>query len=227
MDNNNKIFKITLLVSLILHGLILFPLPKFQKKQPAVIEPVFFNYLAVNIPQQKTNDIKNLNKSNIEQKKRQIAKKTYRTIKSNKKTQNPVNEIEEKPEQIVKTPVVKPEPKKEIITKESPVLPKKEEDLSKDKYYISYYRLINELLRDAVIYPDDFSEGEIALTFILNADGSLVNVDVLQDTSYNNNSLSETAKQIVKSASPFPPFPKELRQDQLTFNVVFCFRERS
>ncbi|MBU1086162.1 MAG: TonB family protein [Candidatus Omnitrophica bacterium] len=227
MDNNNKIFKITLLVSLCLHALILFPMPKFQKKKPEVIEPVFFNYLAVNIPQPK-NNIKDLNKANIHQKQRKkIAKKTYRTIKSNKKTQKPASKIEENPEPLANTPAVEPEPKKEILTKQSPVLPKKDEDLSKDKYYISYYRLINELLRDSVIYPDDFSEGEIALTFVLNADGSLVNVDVLQDTSYNNNSLRETAKQIVKNASPFPPFPKELRQNQLTFNVVFCFRERS
>ena len=127
----------------------------------------------------------------------------------------------------MKKPKIEVEKKKEIVTKESPELPKKEEDLSKDKYYISYYRLINELLRDSVIYPEDFSEGEIGLTFVLNSDGSLVNVDILQDTSYNNNSLRETAKQIVKNAAPFPPFPKELCQSQLTFNVVFCFRERS
>ncbi|MFH1062389.1 MAG: TonB family protein [Candidatus Omnitrophota bacterium] len=228
MDNKNNIFKITLLVSLVLHALILFPMPKFEKKQNPVIEPVYFNYLAVNIPQHNTNDIKELNKSNIQQEKnKKIAKKTYRTIKSNKSIQKTNNKIKERPEVAEKTPIIEPELKKEILTKSNPVLPKKEEELSKDKYYISYYRLINELLRDSVIYPNDFSEGEIALTFVLNSDGSLENVDVMQDTSYRNNSLRETAKQIVKNASPFPPFPKELRQKQLTFNVVFCFRERS
>ncbi len=228
MDNNNKIFRITLIISLVLHALILFPMPKFQKKKPEVIEPAFFNYLAVNIPQPKASLVKDLNKSNIQpQKRKKIAKKTYRTIKSNKKTRKTANKIKEKIEKVEEIPTIEPEKKREIITKKSPKLPKKEEELSKDKYYISYYRLINELLRDSVIYPEDFSEGEIALTFVLNSDGSLVNVDVLQDTSYNNNSLSETAKLIVKNAAPFPPFPNKLRQNQLTFNVVFCFRERS
>lgn len=228
MDKKNNIFKIALLVSLVLHALILFPIPKFQKNQKQIIEPVFFNYLAVNIPQPKINEIKDLNKADIAQeKKNKIVKKTYRTIKSNKKVQKLINPVEEKPEIVENIPIIDPQPKKEILTKTNPVLPKKEEDLNKDKYYISYYRLINELLRDSVIYPNDFSEGEIGLTFVLNSDGSLENIDIMQDTSYNNNSLRETAKLIVKNASPFPPFPKELSQKQLTFNVVFCFRERS
>jgi TonB family protein len=228
MDKNNKIFQITLLVSLVLHALILFPIPKFKQKESQVIDPVFFNYLAVNIPQPKNIEVKELNKAAIQQEKQnKIVKKTYRTIKSNKKIQKIVNPLEQRPEIVENIPIPDSAPQQEILTKTNPILPKKEEELSKDKYYISYYRLINELLRDSVIYPDDFSEGEIGLTFVLNSDGSLENIDIMQDTSYNNNSLRETAKQIVKNASPFPPFPKELCQKQLTFNVVFCFRERS
>jgi TonB family protein len=228
MDNKNNLFKVTLLISLVLHALILFPIPKFEKKKAQVVEPAFFNYLAVNIPQNKINQVETVNKSNIQQpQKEKIARKIYRTIRSNKSIQKTISEIAEKPAAIEKPALPEPKPKQEITTEKSPIPLEKDADISKDKYYISYYRLINEILRDSVIYPADFSEGEIALTFVLNSDGSLVNVDVLQDTSYNNNSLRETAKQIVKNASPFPPFPKELQQNQLTFNVVFCFRERS
>ena len=231
IDNNEKIFRITLLVSLVLHALILFPIPKNKKQENS--DPAFLNYLALNISQPKTKDVPVNRKTNIENPINDIAeKKTYRTIRSTKKNRKSANrELNDAKDELI-VPETLPEKEVEIkekqLVKKEPVLPKVDnQDLSKDKFYISYYRLINEILRDAVIYPEDFSEGEIALTFILNADGSLVNVDVLQDTSYKNNSLRETAKQIVKNAAPFPPFPKELRHDQLTFNVVFCFRERS
>jgi TonB family protein len=220
---NNKLFKLTLLISLLFHAAILFPMPKFQKKEKA--DTAFLNYLALSITQPKPVEQNLHDKTNLS--KPEKTKKNYRTIKSsnNKKVKK---QIARKSEPSEKVEIAKPVKEKKQEDVEQPRLPKKkEQDLSKDKFYITYYKLINEILRDAVIYPSDFSEGEIALTFILNADGSLVNVDVLQDTSYNNNSLRETAKQIVKNAAPFPPFPKELRQNQLSFNVVFCFRERS
>ncbi|MFH1459265.1 MAG: energy transducer TonB [Candidatus Omnitrophota bacterium] len=103
----------------------------------------------------------------------------------------------------------------------------KQDNLSQDEIFVNYYRQVNEQLRQSVVYPDNFSEGEIALTFVLACDGSLRSVEVIDSTSPGNISLCETAMQIVEKASPFPPFPENLQQSQLTFNVVICFREHS
>ena len=78
-----------------------------------------------------------------------------------------------------------------------------------------------------MIYPSHFSEGEIGLSFILDSDGGLKDVKVIKTTAAESEVLKETAMQIVKRAAPFPPFPKNLQQTQLTFNIVFCFKESS
>ena len=103
----------------------------------------------------------------------------------------------------------------------------KENDLKKDKTYLSYYKLINRQLQESVIYPSNFTDGEVEVSFVLNADGSLRGLEVIDQTSESSYSLRETALQIVRNASPFPPFPESLQKQQLTFNVVICFRSNS
>ncbi len=221
MDPNNRVFETTFFISLIVHAIILLPMPTFT---PAMSKPEIsptLMYMALQVPPQLKNIANDLPKPGrimpqTEQKKipaPETAKKEILKTETAVPLPAPVKSADAVP---------KPEPKPIVTTKETTA-----SDLSKDKTYISYYRLINEQLRQSAICPEIFSEGEIEVSFVLSADGQLRSVEVLPDSSCPDFSLRETALQIVKRASPFPPFPMNLQQSQLTFNVVICFRERS
>ena len=101
------------------------------------------------------------------------------------------------------------------------------DDAAQSGMCTNYYKIINDQLQRAALSPADFSEGQITLSFVVMADGSLVSVDVVPDSSTPDSTLQKTAVQIVRDASPFPPFPRDLRKIDLTFNVVICFREQT
>lgn len=101
------------------------------------------------------------------------------------------------------------------------------DDAAQSGMYTNYYKIINDQLQRAALSPADFAEGQITLSFVVMADGSLVSVDVVPDSSTPDSTLQQTAVQIVRDASPFPPFPRDLRKIDLTFNVVICFREQT
>ena len=119
--------------------------------------------------------------------------------------------------------IAAPKKNPQILAKEIP----DKNDKEKEKCFINYYKLINEQLRQSIIYPQYFTDGEISVSFVLSCDGNLMSVEIMPEISTNNTVLRETALQIVKNASPFPPFPDSLQKKQLTFNVVIYFRERS
>lgn len=231
MDFKGKdnLFKTTFLISLFFHALVLLPIPKLKISQNNTEPYLKMRYLKIistaktkkiaveahKVSQKKSTLQANRRKNKvIRTARKKIRKKTYKKkpikLKNAKISAEKINTIPKIEE-------------KKVFTKKTPA----KEKITKDKNYISYYKLINELLRQSVIYPQNFSEGEVAVSFVLTSDGTLKSVKVLQDTSPYNVCLRETAVQIVKNASPFPPFPKELQQMQLTFSIVICFRERS
>ncbi|MCK4995205.1 MAG: TonB family protein [Candidatus Omnitrophica bacterium] len=228
MGPTSNLFKITFLFSLVVHAVFFLPLSKINKPKKEHTQQLKLSYIAQDVPAKKKiarfkhKKIKLKNKQlradkkiiakltdNSGIKKQPIQKKFPQAIKKNESNGNTLVDLK-KNKQISTVPG-------ELVKKE----------LSKNKSYISYYKLINEQLRQAVIYPAYFSEGEIGLSFILGSDGKLKDVKVIKTTAAGSEILKETAMQIVKKASPFPPFPKNLQQKQLTFNIVFCFKENS
>jgi len=225
MTNNNKVFHITFITSLVLHSLIFLPVFKFNipfKKSEKITS---VNYVSVKVPVQVVEQLKNekpVIKDELRPKQqtapKRIARKTTRRKESlYRRTLKTIHKMNTAYENIVKQ-------QQKIFTKTGEPLNLKKE---KNKTVTAYYKIINEQLQQAVIYPDIFSEGEVALSFVLTSDGNLKSVEVIDETVHNDTALKETAVKIVKNASPFPPFPENLHQQQLTFNVVFCFRERS
>ena len=211
-----------------MHAIFFLPMPELKKPKQSQIKELKLSYLRVDAPLKKRTAKFRYKKIKPEDKQSLIKKqlnaklpknKAIKKKSLNKITSKKVEKIITKPDNIVK------------IQSNNQLLASKDElekkDLFKNKSYISYYKLINEQLRQSVIYPSHFSEGEIGLSFVLGSDGKLKNVQVINSTSKESEILKETAMQIVKRASPFPPFPKNLQQTQLTFNIVFCFKENS
>ncbi|RKY35774.1 MAG: hypothetical protein DRP78_05165 [Candidatus Omnitrophota bacterium] len=125
------------------------------------------------------------------------------------------------------------------IVKKSIVLPKEDssdlvvednfvaQSLMNNEAYINYYQQINQQLRASVVCPQYFSNGDVVLSFGVNYKGELKFVEIVDNQSSDDVVLRNTALQIVKESSPFPPFPESLCRMQLTFNVVICFRGKS
>ena len=228
MGPKSNLFKITFLISLAIHAVFFLPIPELKKPKQKEIKQLNFNYLTLKIPANKKVAKFKHKKISLKDKRESLNRKLTAKSRQNsvikKQDNKKANPQTVKKRNNKSNSIVKLRQKKQILTASGVF---KKNELSKNKSYISYYKLINEQLRQAVIYPPHFSEGEIALSFVLASDGKLKNVEVMQTAFLENEILKETAMLIVKRASPFPPFPKNLQQKQLTFNIVFCFKESS
>lgn len=101
----------------------------------------------------------------------------------------------------------------------------KSEKITNPKY-LSYNQDIRQKIRNrAYAYIDhpDFEAGEVYLTFILSANGELIDVKIIEDKTKANDYLRRTSMRCVKEASPFTSFPKDLKYPELTFNVIISF----
>jgi len=76
-------------------------------------------------------------------------------------------------------------------------------------------------------YIDNYNDGDIALSFVLNAKGYLMRIDVDTGKSTKNKTLIDVALLSLQEAAPFPPFPKELDVPQLPFGVTISFKEKN
>ncbi len=225
MEQKNNLFKITFVVSLIFHSLILLPISAI-KNAPEVKRPTFLTYLKTKVPVRISKNSalhgRDKPKKILTQKKR-ISKKYSKRSKIQQKRRKTKRKHIKKTANAARQNAIKKPDNKEIVTKNR----NPDKLYAKDKLYIDYYKLINERLRQAIIYPQYFSEGEVLLSFIVTCDGNLISVEVINSDCPDNNNLGTTAVEIIRNASPFPPFPENLRRIQLTFNVVICFREKT
>ncbi len=90
--------------------------------------------------------------------------------------------------------------------------------------YVSYYQIVREKIRRSAYQNYTRSEtGEVYVTFVISSDGDLRNARLVEEKSSANSYLKSIALSSVKSASPFPSFPKELNYPELSFNVVISF----
>lgn len=119
---------------------------------------------------------------------------------------------------------------KNVEMKPSPQSPKAAEARIKSTHdYINYYQAIREKIRQALKsnYSGYYKNGEVALVFMLNRDGSLVSVGVVKlAKSTDDRRLVDIAVLSVREASPFPPFPKALAVPQMSFNLTVSFRRK-
>ncbi|MBI4846386.1 MAG: TonB family protein [Candidatus Omnitrophica bacterium] len=207
-------FQVTFIFSLILHAVFLTPFFSFDFSKQANLSALSVQYFAqINQtpgqPVYSKKNTANSKKDNVKMAKRHPdsakIKKEILKIKNSSTVAAKKNEIEIKSEEnyVVKTDSKEP-----------------------DKEIQNYFQIVNEQLRYSLVYPRYFSEGEIALSFVLNSSGLLESVNILSEDGADSY-LREAAMQIVQNAAPFPPFPPDLKKSRLTFNVVICFREHN
>jgi len=222
---SDKIFQITLLISLLTHGVIL-------------VQHVNLNLLSRNKKEEKlkVSYIKELLKKELEYPKPAPSKKDPflklpTKIALEKRTPPPFidkqsffrkNSRNALPESIFTKPTfVKPDI---IAIKKKITLPPIDMEKINNPSYISYYQIVREKIRRAAYQNYSRTDtGEAYLSFIISNDGYLKEVRLSEEKSQASSYLKEIALRSIKDASPFPNFPKELDYPQLSFNVVISF----
>lgn len=100
-----------------------------------------------------------------------------------------------------------------------------EEDVKELEGYIAYYELIRQKIKGRVtaLYKRAGEEGRVGVAFILNRRGVIKKFEIDDIRGSDKRYLEKIARQAVKSAAPFPPFPDELQKPELTFTVAIIF----
>ncbi len=218
-----RIFQIALLISLIIHGTILFRnfnllTPKLNKKAQEKIE---ISYL------KDKQEIKQLSKSAAR------PKGLPRTPVAKKISPPPFIDIDKyssfgKNKEATPSPVTFTKPsiiKSDIIAiKKKITLPAINLDKIKNPSYISYYQIVREKIKRAAYQNYMHTEvGEVFMSFLISSAGYLGQVRIIEEKSSPSPYLRDIALKSIKDASPFPNFPAELNYPELSFNVVISF----
>ena len=197
----SKAFKIALLISLTAHAAVLTPWPDFNAVQedikPLKNKPIEVSYLEIKI----------------------VPK-----VPSVKETTPPAMaevKIERKAEKSIL--VAKTEP----VETESPKPNIKLDTAARKIAYVGYYDLIRQKIKYNLfkMYRPRNRQGEVYVEFILGSDGRLKDAQVLNEKSSQSTHLQEVTIKALRQSSPFPPFPEELNDPEINFNVVISFRE--
>lgn len=111
-----------------------------------------------------------------------------------------------------------------VSLKKKITLPPIDVDKINNPSYISYYQIVREKIKRAA-YQNYTRQntGEVYLSFIVSNDGFLKDARLVEEKSSSDQYLKEIAQRSLKDASPFPNFPKDLNYPSLSFNVVISF----
>jgi TonB family protein len=111
------------------------------------------------------------------------------------------------------------------LTKEEQMVARDFASLSKEPVFLDYYRAIREKIKISAHRhkPAFFSSGEVYIFFILDKQGELRRLKVIDSKSDPSTVLREAAMRSVEDASSFPPFPQGLNREQISFNIIIAF----
>ncbi|MDP6179966.1 MAG: TonB family protein [Desulfatiglandales bacterium] len=88
---------------------------------------------------------------------------------------------------------------------------------TKDKSYVSYAKIIKEMIGHRWRYPPDalerLLEGKLMVIFSLTRGGSLIQVKIIDNSEYKI--LDEEAFKAVRTATPSPSFPEHIKASRL------------
>ncbi|MDR1949739.1 MAG: TonB family protein [Spirochaetaceae bacterium] len=94
---------------------------------------------------------------------------------------------------------------------------------------LRYERMIRSLIDGEKEYPYQArrqdQEGKVEIRFVLSRQGRLVGEPALEKRS-RYRLLNASALEAVKNAAPYPPFPEEINEDEMSFQVAISFSLR-
>lgn len=220
----NRIFKYALVTSFLVHAFafLVFWMTEIEYQKtlkPILTEVVYQPKITPALPEEEPRKhIKSLrNESKIPLPKILTPKESSSAGQVDKPERNPVKlDLPEKSGSRLK----------DIGQKRQIKIPMLDSDKMMGPRYMTYHEQVRSKIRNrAYFYVDDprFEAGEVYLTFVLGADGSLKQVKVIPEKTRANDYLGSVGLRSIKESAPFPPFPGDLNYPELTFNVVISF----
>ncbi|OGW82384.1 MAG: hypothetical protein A3C47_02360 [Omnitrophica bacterium RIFCSPHIGHO2_02_FULL_51_18] len=101
-------------------------------------------------------------------------------------------------------------------------------DPEKGRVFASYFAKIKEKIQNIVQRKysyQNIGDGSVTLLFVLDSDGSLERVSVLEKQSTGDSHVKDFAMQCVRDSAPFGRFPKDLNLGKISFNLTILFEE--
>ena len=96
-----------------------------------------------------------------------------------------------------------------------------------DPVLLSYFSAIREQIQRTANHQTwqtgEHDQGLVYVSFVLAASGQVSSVSLAADRSTTSRSLQDIALRIIKSSSPFPPFPPSLKEPSRTIVVPLEF----
>jgi TonB family protein len=229
-----NIFKITVLISLLLHGAILVSLPYFKSmpKKKAINFEVTYRGVSPKIEKQEKQE---------KQEKRMINKEllpaAQRTLP---KVSLPENKPKmEQPQKFEFPNLFKPKETTSILKPQSFGQSHKvqkislndiSEEASKEPAYLGYRDIIRKKIQDKVyffsdqyFYFDNPREGKVFVSFVVDSNGALKGLSIAEDKSSKDSILRKIVDAAIQNASPFQKFPQDLKYDERSFNLEISF----
>lgn len=92
---------------------------------------------------------------------------------------------------------------------------------------MSYYQYIRDRIQRYMKkgYKSLYPEGVVAVSFVLNSDGELAELDIVREKSSPDHNLHQITYDCLRDASPFMPLPKSLKRRQISFNLTIVFKK--
>ena len=95
-----------------------------------------------------------------------------------------------------------------------------------DPRYESYTQIIKQAIMSAWIYPEEARkkriEGTLVIVFSIDSNGNLLATK--NDISSGFSILNEAARDAIRTAAPFPPFPPSVTVPKLNIKAGFTYR---
>lgn len=221
----SKPFTTALIISLCLHGIVLFQrlnVSFFKKNAPEKIVEIFY----LNKPDAARISSTNppaANKRSAALRKLppvDIAIKKNPPPFINKKTSVSRENTSEAPF-LTKPYLIKPEV---VSIKKKISFLSVDKDKAHNPLYINYYQVVREKIKHSAYQSYTRTErGEVYLSFVISSGGDLKQSRIVDERSSFSPYLREIALKSVQNSAPFPNFPKELDYPQLSFNVIISF----
>ncbi len=102
-------------------------------------------------------------------------------------------------------------------------------DPVKGKIFVGYFGSVKHQIEELLVNKyakKSIGRGSVCLFFVLDRNGRVVSVSVVDAESSADEYLRDLAIQCLREAAPFGNFPQSLHTERISFNVTIYFEER-
>jgi len=219
--NHENVFKVSMGISLLIHGMILFSLSRLTNQQlTKSLEKIEVTYYKLQLLSEQLQ----LRPAGAKPPEMKSSKDNVSLLKKDRLPSTP---LAKGPSPFYKRSEAeqrKPLTVRQFASQKKITVPPVKSEKMKNPVYNNYYQIVREKIKHrAYNNYSRYETGEVYLTFVVLSSGVLKEVRLVEEKSRAAEYLKETALKSISDAAPFPAFPANLQFPELSFNVVISF----